>query len=274
VLEVGKVNAMHATHWGLEKPPFPAGTAEPVFFAGLPQQEALARLRFLVHNGRRLGLMLGEAGWGKSLVLNLFAEEAERENWHVASLNLLGLSVREFQWQLAVALHAGPRMADDALRLGRRLDERLQQNYLQGETIVLLLDDADQAGADVLTQLARLVQLPTGRVGNLSIVLAGNPTQMHRLGSRILELVDLRIDLEPWDGQDTIGYLQLALVAAGAEQPIFDDDALGEIHRLSGGVPRQVNRLADYALVAGSSAGLELVDAGTVAAAYEAIRRR
>ena len=120
---------MHATHWGLEKPPFPAGTAEPVFFAGLPQQEALARLRFLVHNGRRLGLMLGEAGWGKSLVLNLFAEEAERENWHVASLNLLGLSVREFQWQLAVALHAGPRMADDALRLGRRLDERLHVDW-------------------------------------------------------------------------------------------------------------------------------------------------
>ena len=59
-----------------ESRPSPPGTAEPVFYAGLPQQEALARLRFLVHNQRRLGLMLGEAGWGKSLVLALFAEEA------------------------------------------------------------------------------------------------------------------------------------------------------------------------------------------------------
>ncbi len=265
---------MHATPWGLEKTPFPTGTAEPVFFAGLPQQEALARLRFLVHNGRRLGLMLGEAGWGKSLVLALFAQEAERENWHVASLNLLGLSVHELQWQLAVALHAGPRAGDDALRLTRRLDERLQQNYLQAETTVLLLDDADQAGADVLMQLARLVRLPTSRVGNLTLVLAGNPRQAHRLGNQILEQVDLRVDLEPWDAQDTIGYLQLALVAAGAEQPIFDDAALAEIHQLSSGIPRQVNRLADYALVAGSSAGLETVDAGIVVAAYEALHQR
>ncbi len=265
---------MHATHWGLEKPPFPTGTAEPVFFAGLPQQEALARLRFLVHNQRRLGLVLGEAGWGKSLVLDLFAEECLRENWQVARLNLLGLSVREFQWQLAVELHAGPRSVDDSLRLARRLEERLQQNYLQGDRAVLLLDDADQAGADVLTQLVRLVQLPANRTGNFTLVLAANPAQVNRLGSRLLELVDLRIDLEPWDAEDTTGFLQLALVAAGAAQPIFDEPALSAIHRLTNGVPRLVNRLADYALVAGSSAGLELIDEATIAAAYEAISPR
>lgn len=51
---------MHAPHWNLQKPPFAMGNAEPVFYAGIPQQEALARLRFLVHNQRRLGLLLGE----------------------------------------------------------------------------------------------------------------------------------------------------------------------------------------------------------------------
>ncbi len=265
---------MHATHWGLVKPPFPTGTAEPVFFAGLPQQEALARLRFLVHNERRLGLVLGEAGWGKSLVLELFAEECVRENWQVAQLNLLGLSVREFQWQLAVELHANPRLGDDSLRLAQRLEARLQQNHLQDERVVLLLDDADQAGADVLTQLVRLVQLPANRVGNLTVVLAVNSAHVNRLGGRLLDLVDLRVDLEPWDTEDTTGYLQLALVAAGANRPIFDESALAEIHRLSKGVPRLASRLADYALVAGSSARLELIDEGTIAAAYEAIRQR
>jgi general secretion pathway protein A len=265
---------MHATHWGLEKPPFPTGTAEPVFYAGLPQQEALARLRYLVHNQRRLGLVLGESGWGKSMVLELFAEEGMRENWQVARLNLLGLSVREFQWQLAVELHSSPRLGDDALRLTRRMEERLQQNHLQSETTLLLLDEADQAGADVVTQILRLVQLPASRVGNLTIVLVGSPAQASRLGSRLLDLVDLRVDLEPWDADDTTGYLQLALVAAGAERPIFDEPALTEIHRLSGGVPRLVNRLADYALVAGSSEGLDLIDEATIAAAHAALRPR
>ncbi len=218
--------------------------------------------------------MLGESGWGKSLVFELFAEECHRENWHVAQLNLLGLTVREFQWQLAVALQVGPRSTDDSLRLTRRIEERFQQNQLQAESTVLLLDDADQAGADVVTQLVRLAQLPAGRVGNLTIVLAANPTQANRLGNRLLELVELRVDLEPWDSQDTTGYLQTALVAAGAERPIFDDFALDEIHRLTRGVPRQVNRLADYALVAGSSAGLDMIDEATIAAAHAAISPR
>jgi type II secretory pathway predicted ATPase ExeA len=265
---------MHTGHWNLEKAPFPTGTAEPMFFSGLPQQEALARLRFLVHHGRRLGLVLGEAGWGKSLVLDLFAEECQSANWHVAPLNLLGLSVREFQWRLAELLHAAPRTSDDGLRLARRLEERWQQNSLQQENTVLLLDDADQAGADVLTQLVRLAQLPASQVGNLTIVLAARGSQANRLGSRLLDLVDLRIDLEPWDAEDTTGYLQLALVEAGAERPIFDDAALDEIHRLSAGVPRQVNRLADFALVAGSSARLEMIDAETVAAAHAALSGR
>jgi general secretion pathway protein A len=63
-------------------------------------------------------------------------------------------------------------------------------------------------------------------------------------------------------------------VEAGAERPIFDDGALDEIHRLSAGVPRQVNRLADYALVAGSSTRLETIDVETVAAAHAALNGR
>lgn len=265
---------MHATRWDFEKPPFAGGNAEPVFYAGLPQQEALARLRFLVNNQRRLGLVLGNAGCGKSLLLTLFAEEASHAGWQAAQLNLLGLSVREFQWQLARALHANPRTGDDLPQLTRRLEGRFEQNLVQGEQLILLLDDVDQAGADVLTHITRLVQLPVSRTGQLTIVLAANATQPLRLGWRLADLVDLRIDLDPWDAEDTAAYLQLTLVAAGAAEPIFSDEALSEIHRLAAGVPRLVTRLADYSLVMGSSADVETIDVEIVTAAYEAIANR
>lgn len=261
---------MHA--WGLEHSPFSTGNAEPVFFAGLPQQEALARLRFLVRNGRRLGLVLGQRGGGKSLLLELFDQECRAESWSVAGLNLLGMSVRDFHWQLAIVLKAAPRTSDDSLRLVRRWHEQIQQHQLQDKRTVLLLDDADQAGADVLTQLTRLVQMPPAQVGNLTIVLAANSDETHRLGKRLVDLVDLRIDLEPWEEADTVGYLQEALVAAGAERPVFDERALAEIHHLSAGVPRQVNRLADFALVAG--ADLETIDQATVAEVHASLTSR
>jgi len=84
-------------------------------------------------------------------------------------------------------------------------------------------------------------------------------------------LVDLRIDLEPWDELDTIGYLQMALLEAGAQRPLFEEEALSHLHRASRGVPRTVNRLADFALLAGSSNAQEKIEASTIQAASEAI---
>ena len=264
---------MHATRWGLETHPF-AGHRDPVFFAGLPQQEALARLRFLVHNGRRLGLIAGQPGGGKSLLLQLFDEQARAENWAVTRLNLLGLSLREFHWQLAVGLRAAPRSGEEVSRLARRWHDRLQQNRLEATPTILLLDDADQAGADLVTQLVRLVQLPAAEVGQLTLVLATNAIETHRLGRRLLDLVDLRVELEPWDESDTIGYLQEALVAAGAQHPIFTEAALADVHRFSRGIPRQVNRLADFALVVGSANEVEVIDPATVAEAHATLTAR
>lgn len=262
---------MHTTHWGLEKAPFPTGTAEPVFYLGIPQREALARMRFLVHNQRRLGLLVGAAGSGKSLTLDCFSEEFAKHFWHGKRLCLVNLNVREFYWQLALALRAAPRLADDMPRLLRRWEDRLRGNQLQEETTVLLLDDADQAGADLLPVILRLVQLPAARVGDLTIILTAQEGQESRLGKQLLEYVDLRIELDAWDADDTSGYLQTALEEAGAVRPLFDDQALEEIRRLTGGLPRQLNRLADHALLVGSSLGLDCVDASTVAEAHTSL---
>ena len=60
--------------------------------------------------------------------------------------------------------------------------------------------------------------------------------------------------------EDTVGYVQTALVDAGRFEPLFDERALARLHELSEGVPRRVARLADGALLAGAAAGLEMID--------------
>ena len=64
---------MYTEHWGLRESPF-RGSLDPRYFFNSPSHdEALARLQFLVDNQRRLGLMLGAAGSGKSLLLEVFS---------------------------------------------------------------------------------------------------------------------------------------------------------------------------------------------------------
>ncbi|MCA9232025.1 MAG: AAA family ATPase [Planctomycetales bacterium] len=263
---------MYQAHWGLERTPFPSGLEPHLFYEGLNQRESLARLRFLADNGRRLGLVLGEPGLGKSLLLEMFARECRQQSRAVAQLSLLGLSSRECWWQICAELQARVQLEDDLARLFRKLTERIVENRLQGISTVLLLDDADQAGPDLLQHLLRLAHFKAADEGWLTLVLTANRGQANRLGSKLLDLIDLRIDLQPWDELDTIGYLQLALVEAGSERPLFADQALSKIYQLTGGVPRRVNRLADYALLAGSSSGQELVCTATIQSAYDAIQ--
>jgi type II secretory pathway predicted ATPase ExeA len=137
----------------------------------------------------------------------------------------------------------------------------------------VLLDDVHEAGPDLSAQLLRLVQLDAARE-TLTLVLATRAAQAPRLGEQLLELVDLRIDLEPWGELDTVGYLQLALVEAGCERPLFDDDSLAEIHRLTSGVPRQVNRLAEHALWAGAAGTPEIIDTAAIRAAHAELTGR
>jgi len=257
---------MTAATWGLEKSPFTSGLNTRLFFEGAAHREALARLRHL-RTSRRAGLLLGEPGTGKSLVLKVFQEDCRRRAIAVALVNLCGLSVREFYWQLGAQLSTAVRVEDDLVRLFRQVSDRVHANRVQGLPTVVLLDDVHEAGPDLATQIVRLAQLDAGR-GSLSLVLATRTAHAANLGQRLLGLVDLRIDLEPWDELDTVGYLQLALVEAGCERPLFDDDSLSEIHRLAGGNPRQVNRLADHALWVGAAAAPEIIDTTTIRAAH------
>ncbi len=185
----------------------------------------------------------------------------------------MGLSTREFYWQIASQLAAAVRVEDDQLRLFRQLSDRIVVNRLQDVPTVVLVDDAHQAGPDLLAQLVRLTQLDAVSPNPLTMVLAVREAQAARLGEQLLELIDLRIDLEPWDELDTIGYLQLALVDAGCQQPLFDDESLSEIHRLTAGIPRRVNRLAEHALLVGAGAGDagEIIDTATIRAAHAAL---
>lgn len=262
---------MYQTHWDLERSPFPSGLDTRLFYEGDSQRESLARLRFLVGQRRRFGLVLGETGVGKSLLVRYFAEQSRQTEHHLVQIDPLGLSAREFYWRLGVELRASVRVEDDLVRLFRQLSDRLQENVLQRRQTILLLDDLDQAGPDLLSHVQRLLRTDAANAGWLCVLGSVNEQQLGRLSKPLQELIDLRIDLRAWDELDTIGYLQLALLEAGAERPLFDDEALSLLHQRASGIPRMVNRLADYALLTGAQQGVHLITADILHEASESL---
>lgn len=259
---------MSLAAWGLTRSPFSgAGWS---FFDGESQAEGLARLRFVAAGGLS-AIIVGPRGVGKSQLIARFAAECRRRGQPVAVVDVQGLTPREALWQLASQFSLGPRTDDDAPRLQRRLADFAASTSRERVAPIVLVDNADELGPDVRAQLWRLAATSGGRGQAISLAYVATPAGALRLGVEIADRIDLRIAVEPWSEADTIGYVQHALVAAGCDRPAFDDESLGVLYALSEGVPRQVNRLADHALMGAAAEGLEQVDAAMVEAAHGAV---
>lgn len=260
---------MYESHWGLRESPF-RGLGDPRYFYCSPSHdEALARLGFLIEHQRRLGLLLGAPGSGKTLLLKVLARQLKEQGCQVAMVNLLSLDERSMLWELATQLHGNPRDQETPFQLWRGVLDRVTENRYQQLPTVILFDDVDEARPEVLTHVMRLVRHDPSSESSLTTVLAADPQSQQRLGRRLLELAELRIDLEAWGPDDTLHYLLDSLEKAGSARPVFAETAAARLHELTHGVPRQVNNLAEMALLAGAGQQLAQIDAATVETVYE-----
>lgn len=260
---------MYLSHWGLTDSPFSKDRDTRSFYQAPPQEEALARLHFLVDRRQRFGLLSGPRGCGKSLLLDVFADQLRRGGRQVAVTSLLGRSARELLWHIAAQFGTAPGRDADVAVLWQCVADRVAENRWQQLDTVLLVDDAEEAGPDVVTTLSRLTQIDPSPDARWTIILATHPNGYRRLGERLLDRAALRIDLAPWQPQDTINYIQQALESAGCKPSIIADEGLVTLHELSEGFPRRVNCLIDLALVAGAGGQLDQIDASTIQTAAE-----
>ncbi len=261
---------MYLSHWGLANSPFALSFEEP--YPTEPLSEATARADYLVSQGRRVGVMLGGRGWGKSTCLSAIASEQRRNGAQVARLDAVALTARELLWRTAEGLGAAPDPADTHMTLWRRIEDRLAENRWQGKSTLLLVDDACELGPDSQQQLARLARLEQHSDSKWTILMAMSCDMLERLNESLLHLIDLRIDLTPWTEEDTVGYLQTSLVDAGRFEPIYTHSALERLHEYAEGVPRHIVRLADFALLAGANQKVDQIGVNLVEQAFAEMR--
>jgi type II secretory pathway predicted ATPase ExeA len=240
---------MYQAYWGLTQSPF-----APALCRQLAEQhplcgEALARLDFLVEHRSRFGLLVGPPGSGKSLVLSEFARRQRAAGCAVALIDATGLLAPDLLRELATAWGCDPLPASDSAALWRLATDRLAELKLEQVPAVLVLDNLDQSSGEVLTVVQRLLQLPDVE---FTVVAAASDNGVSRLGWRLLDLAELRIELALWTADDPREYLKASLAAAGRQEPAFADRAVERLFQLSGGAPRRVGQLAQLALIAGA----------------------
>lgn len=259
---------MYEVYWGLRTRPFRLGGSEDYVSSPI-HDEALARLHYLVEANHRLGLLLGAPASGKSLVLEVAAQQWRAVGATAATVNLVARDTRETLWALASGWGLDLDPAVSQFDLWRAISDRLAEGRWQQTPVLALLDDADRASNDVLDAILRLAHCEPSGDSRLTVVVSSQTDRFGELGRRLLGLVELRIDLTAWDLTDTHNYLTHCLARAGRPQSVFGEDAVMRIHELSEGAVGRIARLAELSLLAAAGQQLSLVDSHTVETVYD-----
>ncbi len=218
----------------------------------------------MVDNHRRLGILTSPSGCGKSLLLEVAAKQFRFQNRQVVLSSLMGVEVDELLWKLAAGLGMNPFITASTRQLWRDIDDVIAANRYQGLATVLMFDDVEEAETDVLAAVTRIVQSDKTDDSKLTVVLACNSNRTHLLGSRLPDLCDLRVEIEPWGSDEVASFIQASLTSAACSSDLFTEGALQKLADVSGGIPRRVQQLAQLALVAAAAQDLQEIDEQTL----------
>lgn len=250
-------------HWGLHRNPFVDPNGGVAIVATPVLEEALARLDYLCRRRRRLGIVYGEPGFGKTVVLRSFRRELAARGESSALITAAGCDGDEAQYRFADALGALRSPVRTPADVRRAVTRAVENLAMLERPFALLIDDADRAAGGFMDALLALSKFGEHAGAPLSIATASS---IGAVPANVAAQIDLTIRLAPWSTADVEQALSGLLSEAGRNQPAFDEQAIWRIQELSGGVPRVVMRLAELALVAGAAdrrdvVTVDLVDA-------------
>ena len=244
---------MYKNFYGLKENPFNVNPDPRFLFLTQQIEEALTGLMYGIQTRKGFVTLTGEVGTGKTTLINRLLDWLHHRKARTAFLfNSRMNSSQLFDFILAeFDITCESKSKSQQLM---RLNHWLLDRYRAGETVVLIIDEAQNLTFPVLEEIRLLTNLETATEKLLQIVLSGQPEleeklklpQLRQLRQRIM----LRCQTAAFVQEQTHEYIRERLRIAGAgSQPIFSEKAMDTVHLYSLGIPRVINLLCEHSLV-------------------------
>lgn len=243
---------MYLDHFGLLRKPFEL-TPDPAFLH-LSKKHSLALhlLEYGVYEQTGITVISGEVGSGKTTLVQHLLNTMDHAKITVGLINNTHESIGDLTQWIALALNINIESIEKAT-LYRKIQDFVIAEYAAGKRVLLIVDEAQNMSASSLEQLRLFSNINGNSDFLLQILLVGQPELSALLGdpklAQVAQRVSVEYHLESLDWNETRNYVLHRLKIAGADSAIFSDDAIGAIYYQSGGIPRLINTLSDYALV-------------------------
>ncbi|MCX5902483.1 MAG: AAA family ATPase, partial [Proteobacteria bacterium] len=245
---------MYMQFYGLSERPFSNVPDTTFLFKSRQYLDAYNQLLYGVHAKQGFMALVGDVGTGKTTLCRslLHALEGKMETALIfnppdTSIALLRTILQDLGQQAS---------GTSKQEFLDSLNTYLLQSSAQGRGVVIIIEEAQNLSSEVLEEIRLLSNLETEKEKLLQIILSGQPELLKKLSKTTLRQLYQRIAvwayLKPLSRKDVSHYIYHRLVKAGANGSItFAWDALQNISRASGGIPRTINLICDKALLAG-----------------------
>ena len=260
-------NNFFAEAFGIQERPFTLLPDPDFIYWSKMHQRAYTVLEYGVMSHAPITVVTGEVGAGKTtLVQKLLREFDDRTVVGLIS-NAQGGRGDLLQWTLG-ALDVPSDPAADYVVKHQALQTFLIENYAAGRRVVLIIDEAQNLSREGLEELRMMTNINSGKDELLQLILVGQPElrdiissyDMRQFAQRVMASYHIgNMDLET-----TNAYIRHRLQHAGGTGEEFTQGAVALIQKYSDGVPRLVNKYADFAMVYAASSDLSQVDETTV----------
>ena len=238
---------------GLREDPFHV-SPNPRFYYPTPAHDtALAELMFGIETRRGVLVLTGEAGTGKTSILNQILDWLRQRGrstafifqTRVKPIGLLRLILADFGL---------PCESKSKSELIRKLHQWLLQRHAVKDLPVLILDEAQALPRQTLDEIRLILNVETSRGKLLQIILSGQPELEEKLRLPALRQLRQRITIHsrlPVLTQvETAAYISRRLAVAGcSDTSVFPEEVVQNIYAISRGIPRVVNLLCEHALI-------------------------
>ena len=262
---------MYLSYFGLAEAPFSIAPDPRYLYLTKGHQEALAHLLYGVSGDGGFVLLTGEVGAGKTTVSRCLLEQIP-DTCNVAYIFNPRLTVEELLSTICVELGIEFPAGNTSIKIFVDcINAHLLDANARGRHTVLIIDEAQNLSPEVLEQMRLLTNLETNQRKLLQIILLGQPELAVMLEQPALRQLAQRIvaryHLSALGKAEVGPYVRHRLEVSGTQRQLFPQSLMGQLYRLSKGIPRLINLLCDRALLGAYTQGKERVERATLAQA-------
>lgn len=260
---------MYETFYQFKAKPFALLPDSGFLYPGSEHQAAYSLLEYGILSQAPFMVLTGDPGMGKtSLLQKLIAEHGSKHK--IGLVTNARYDIEQLLPWILLSLGLSTKRLDP-IEAYHIFSEFLSQESKRLRRVILIVDEAQSLGAELLEELRLLSNMNDGKTLKLQIILSGQPdlqTLLQRIDmTQFAQRIVVDYHLKPLSEIDTANCIRHRIRVAGGQPSLFTNKACALVHRLSRGNPRLINQVSDIALTYGYAEQARIITSKLVAQA-------